>query len=105
FLGREYQAMQGRGSAHSSAMGATEDAAARRVIAGQGPGERCWLHHKLRGLVADARGSICLVLVERLVLEQGLRQRVELRPVLAQERDDLFVRLFHDAPNFAVDEL
>jgi hypothetical protein len=25
------------GSAHSSAMGATEDAAARRVIAGQGP--------------------------------------------------------------------
>jgi len=25
-------------------MGATEDAAARRVIAGQGPGERCRLH-------------------------------------------------------------
>jgi len=33
------------GSAHSSAMGATEDAAARRVIAGQGPVERCRLHH------------------------------------------------------------
>src|SRR5439155_20833133 len=45
FLGREYQAMQGRGSAHAEAMGATEDAAARRVIAGQGPGERCRLHH------------------------------------------------------------
>jgi len=26
-------------------MGATEDAAARRVITGQGPGERCRLHH------------------------------------------------------------
>jgi hypothetical protein len=38
------------GSAHSCTMGATEDAAARRVIATgwpprQGPGERCRLHH------------------------------------------------------------
>jgi hypothetical protein len=33
------------GSADSSAIGATEDAAARSVIAGQGPGERCRLHH------------------------------------------------------------
>ena len=33
------------GSADSRTIGATEDAAARRVIAGQGPGERCRLHH------------------------------------------------------------
>ena len=26
-------------------MGATEDAGARRVIAGRGPGEYCWFHH------------------------------------------------------------
>jgi hypothetical protein len=33
------------GSADSRTIGATEDAAARRVIVGQGPGERCRLHH------------------------------------------------------------
>ncbi len=33
------------GSPDSPTIGATEDAAARRVIAGQGPGERCRLHH------------------------------------------------------------
>jgi hypothetical protein len=33
------------GSVHSLPMGATEDEAARSVIAGQGPGERCRLHH------------------------------------------------------------
>jgi hypothetical protein len=33
------------GSADSPTIGATEDAPARRVIAGQGPGERCRLHH------------------------------------------------------------
>jgi hypothetical protein len=33
------------GSADSRTIGATEDAAARGVIAGQGPGERCRLHH------------------------------------------------------------
>jgi hypothetical protein len=33
------------GSVHSLPMGATEDAAARRVIAGQGAGERCRSHH------------------------------------------------------------
>ena len=35
------------GSADSPTIGATEDAPARRVIAGQGPGERCRLHHEL----------------------------------------------------------
>src|SRR5439155_27331664 len=69
FLGREYQAMQGRGSAHSSAMGATEDAAARRVIAGQGPGERCRLHHQLlaRSEQVRARSDGGAKGVERLV--------------------------------------
>ena len=33
------------GSAHGRAMSATEDAGARRVIAGRGPGEYCWFHH------------------------------------------------------------
>ena len=33
------------GSADSPTIGATEDAPARSVIAGQGPGERCRLHH------------------------------------------------------------
>jgi hypothetical protein len=33
------------GSAHGRDMGATEDAGARRVIAGRGPGENCWFHH------------------------------------------------------------
>jgi hypothetical protein len=31
-------------------MGATEDAAARSVIAGQRPGERCRLHHTETGM-------------------------------------------------------
>ena len=33
------------GLVHSSAMDETEDAAARRVIAGRGAGERCRSHH------------------------------------------------------------
>jgi hypothetical protein len=33
------------GRVHSSAMDAAEDAAARSVIADQGAGERCRLHH------------------------------------------------------------
>ncbi|MHB8470010.1 MAG: hypothetical protein ACYDCH_09680, partial [Gaiellaceae bacterium] len=46
FLGREHQALQGRRErAWLAATGTTEDAAARSVIAGQGPGERCRLHH------------------------------------------------------------
>ena len=36
-LGREHQAMQDAGSPHSRSYGATEDAAARSVIAGQAP--------------------------------------------------------------------
>ena len=55
--------------------------------------------------MADAGRGVGLVLVERLVLEQRLRQRIELRSVLAQQRDDFFVGLFHDAPDFGVDEL
>jgi hypothetical protein len=37
------------GSADRPTIGATEDAPARRVIAGQGPGERCRLHHYVTG--------------------------------------------------------
>jgi hypothetical protein len=33
------------GLVHSGSMGETEDAAARRVLAGQGAGERCRSHH------------------------------------------------------------
>src|SRR5205814_5866683 len=36
------------GSVHSFSMDATEDAAARRVIAGQGAGERCRAHHSIQ---------------------------------------------------------
>src|SRR5204863_7787405 len=81
FLGREYQAMQGRGSAHSSAMGATEDAAARRVIAGQGPGERCRLHHQLlaRSEQVRARSDGGAKGVERLVAVDSPAERLELR--------------------------
>src|SRR6266480_2170967 len=43
------------GSVHSSSMDATEDAAARRVIAGQGAGERCRVRHQVRPL--DSGGS------------------------------------------------
>src|SRR3954471_21713650 len=35
------------GSVHSSSMDATEDAAAGRVIAGQGAGERCLARHSI----------------------------------------------------------
>src|SRR5205823_1991930 len=37
-----------QGALIAKAMGATEDAAARRVIAGREPGERCRLHHWAR---------------------------------------------------------
>src|SRR2546423_14811105 len=40
------------GSVHSSSTGATEDAAARRVIAGQGAGGRCRVHHYDRRVTA-----------------------------------------------------
>jgi hypothetical protein len=44
-------------------------------------------------------------LVERLVLEQGGRQRVELVSVLAEENGDLVMRGRHEPPYLLVDQL
>ena len=55
--------------------------------------------------MADAGRGVGLVLVERLVLEQRVGQRVELFPVGAEKLDDLLVGLVHDPAHLLVDQL
>src|SRR6266508_3783723 len=55
--------------------------------------------------VLDAGRRVRVVLVERLVLQQGLRERVELAAVLAQQRHDFLMRRVDDPADFLVDEL
>src|SRR5881397_2206236 len=51
----------------------------------------------VRSRALDAGGRIGVVLVERLVLQQGLHERVEPVPVLAQQLHHLAMRLVDDA--------
>src|SRR6058998_505747 len=74
------------GSVHSSSMDATEDAAARRVIAGQGAGERCRAGHsrrylRRRDLVLDVEDE------DRVAVRQRLEMRRE-RVLDGQRVDD-----------------
>jgi len=56
-------------------------------------------------VLADARGRVRLVLVERFGLEQGVRQPVELSAVRGQRGDGLAVAFVDDPAGLAVDEL
>ena len=53
----------------------------------------------------DAGSRVGVVLVQCLVLEQCARERVEPRPILRQEGDDLVMRRADDAPHLVVEEL
>src|ERR671919_548347 len=53
----------------------------------------------------DTGSRVGVVLVQSLTLEQCTRKRVEPRPILRQEGDDLVVCLGDDAPHLVVDEL
>ena len=52
-----------------------------------------------------ARGRVRIVFVQRLVLEQRGRKRVELAPVLLEQREDLLVGFVDDAAHLVVEEL
>src|SRR5438067_2587620 len=64
---------------------------------GQSPGHRALRRRQAGSLVGRRH-------VEGLVLEERLRQRVELAAVLAEERGDLLVGGRHEGPNLLVDE-
>jgi hypothetical protein len=53
----------------------------------------------------DAGGGVRVGLVERLVLEQRLGERVELRAIRAQQRLDVLVRRSDDPAHLVVDQL
>src|SRR5204863_3220729 len=53
----------------------------------------------------DAGGRVGVGLVERLALEEGLGQRVELVAVVAQQLAHLVLLLLDDPPGLAVDQL
>src|SRR4051794_12927678 len=57
-------------------------------------------HRRLAAL--DARDAVCLVLVERLLLEERRNQRVEARAVLAQQGADLVLAAVDDAAHLLV---
>src|SRR4051794_27122001 len=64
-----------------------------------------------RGFAAARRGrleagrGVGVDLVERLALEQGARERLELRTVLVQPAERVLVALFHDPARLDVDQL
>src|SRR4029453_1821715 len=71
------------------------------------PRSRCcrlWLGAR-RGGSRDSGRGIHVFLVERLVLQERVREGVELASVLLQQRNDLLMRLIDDAPNLVVDAL
>ena len=56
------------------------------------------------GSGVDARGLVGLVLVERLVLEQGARERLEAVALALEQRDRLLLGLVDDLAHLLVDQ-
>src|SRR5919197_3053352 len=91
--------------------GRGDAATASTVLLGAGRRDRCRASAGDRGRAGggrqaprDARRRVGVELVERLPLEQGLGERVELVAVLAQQRDDLRMGGLDDAPDLLVDQ-
>src|SRR5712692_617000 len=77
-----------------------------RRSAGDSRASRCRIRVRARRTRSlHARSRVRIFLVEGLVLEQRIRQGIELAPILFEQRDDLLVGLVDDAAHLVVDEL